>query len=470
MKEHILARGEILKERYRIESVIGRGAYGVVYLAGDLHVAGAAWAVKEMWEGALSGDERAEALELFEKEASLLSELNHTGIPKVVDHFSLGMRHYMVMEYIEGATIDKVAERPDPKTAAGWAIKICDILEYLHGHEPSPVIFRDLKPSNILMTPRGRLSLIDFGIARLFNPGKTKDTHVMGTPGFSPPEQYGTGQSDTRSDIYSLGATLYSLLSGEDVAQFRFSFPPLSKYNPAVTPALEAIVGKCLAANPGDRYQSVRELRDHLKAFEEGKASLPPPAVTRSLASPSPAKHSSLPPVLWIWILYFAVLFLKSHDYEMLIYALLGLMVIFLASLLLIVVSYATGKSTLRNGTLVSLLLAGVFIVLIPNFVRATGSHGGQLTACKSNLKNLGTAMEMYSTDNAGRYPPALSFVTPNYLKVIPTCASAGESTYRYIYTVIPDTYTLWCSGSFHKSVTNKQDFPQYDSVQGLIE
>lgn len=130
-------------------------------------------------------------------------------------------------------------------------------------------------------------------------------------------------------------------------------------------------------------------------------------------------------------------------------------------------------KKKAKGFTLIELMIVIAIIailaaILVPNFLRARAQ--GQLTACKSNLKNIGTALEMYSTDSYGRYPTTITMITPNYLKVIPTCASAGAITYSYVRTQVPDCYTTWCNGTFHTSITGKASYPQYDSIQGLIE
>ncbi|MHC9539643.1 MAG: ankyrin repeat domain-containing protein [Vulcanimicrobiota bacterium] len=298
--------GEILRGRFRIAEILGSGAYGVVYRVQDMENEGVQWAIKEIWEGSLSDDERQEALTRFNHEAALLRSLNHTGIPKVIDFFSIGPCHYIVMEYIEGKTLESLMkEKPlDEHVVIRWAIKICDILDYLHNLKPEPVIFRDLKPDNIMVNPKGRVLLIDFGTARYFNPVKVRDTIALGTPGFSPPEQYGAAQSDTRSDIYALGATIYHLLTGADLESMNFKFPPLRNYNRDFSPVLEKALARSLEADREKRFTDVGEFRRVLKSALDTK--LPPirptapvipasPAVVPGLSSgspgPSPRNH-----------------------------------------------------------------------------------------------------------------------------------------------------------------------------------
>lgn len=170
----------------------------------------------------------------------------------------------LVMEYIAGHTLETIMHRTTGFLAEvyvhNWALQICDALDYLHNHKP-PIIFRDLKPANIMLTYDGVIKLIDFGIARLFNPAKGKDTVVMGTPGYAPLEQYGSGQTDARTDIYALGATLHQLLTRYDPASNPFHFPDCEQMNPAVSPQMTATIKKALASKPTDRYPTVKEMQ-----------------------------------------------------------------------------------------------------------------------------------------------------------------------------------------------------------------
>jgi len=271
MDEVTHSPGEILRGRYRIEGVIGSGAYGMVYRAADMSAGGSVRAIKEIWEANLDDDERRVALDLFRKEVTILGGLNHPGIPGILEFFSENNHHYIVMEFIDGKTMeDTVGEKkPEPATAVAWGTSICEILEYLHSMKPAPIIFRDLKPSNIMIMQSGRVMMIDFGIARFFNPMKDRDTSVLGTPGFAAPEQYGRSQSDARSDIYSLGATLFNSISGRDPANFGFFIPPLSRFAPGVSPELERVVARCLNRDPAQRYGSAAEVRKELQECPE---------------------------------------------------------------------------------------------------------------------------------------------------------------------------------------------------------
>jgi serine/threonine-protein kinase len=216
-----------LQGRYIILDKLGQGGMGAVYQATDKRIGGKVWAIKEMSDAAIAAPyEKARAIAAFEQEAQLLARLDHTNIPKVTDFFTENQKHYIVMEFVPGETLEERVERQvvpcHEQEVREWAGQLCDVLSYLHSLTP-PIIFRDLKPANIMLTPHGELKLIDFGIARLFRPGKVKDTQVIGTPGYAPPEQHGHGQTDARSDVYSLGVVLHHLVTLHDPAATPFT-------------------------------------------------------------------------------------------------------------------------------------------------------------------------------------------------------------------------------------------------------
>ena len=269
--------GRIIKCRYRIQSLLGAGASGSVYLVNDLESPGekVQWAVKEISPIQLNEDGSDDAGELFRRECAVLKSLNHPSIPKLIDSFSWSNRLYMVMEHVQGESAEAMMKKSgmplDAAQVLSMARELSLILQYLHEQIPAPLIYRDLKPSNIVITEKGKLRLIDFGIARYHASEKIKDTYVYGTPGFSPPEQYGLGQTDRRSDIYALGATLYYLLTREDICQFHFRFPQVTAYNRKVPRPFETLIMKCLSRNPDDRYQSAAELLSGLSQIEKAQ-------------------------------------------------------------------------------------------------------------------------------------------------------------------------------------------------------
>ena len=262
-----LSPGQILNNRYRIVQQLGVGGFGAVYKAMDIHLK-VSCAVKENF------DTSPEAERQFAREANILATLHHPNLPRVTDHFSLpGQGQYLVMDFVEGQDLEKVMEQakqqakgPLPEAQVlEWAEQVCAALAYLHAHQP-PVIHRDIKPANIRLTPGGKAMLVDFGIAKFYDPKQrtTQGARAV-TPGFSPPEQYGQKSTDGRTDIYALGATLYMLLSGqappESIERVTGTpLPPLRSLNPAVSPQTEQVVHTAMALLPDDRYASILDL------------------------------------------------------------------------------------------------------------------------------------------------------------------------------------------------------------------
>ncbi|MEO6888714.1 MAG: protein kinase, partial [Ktedonobacteraceae bacterium] len=266
-----LTEKTILGGRYQLISCIGQGGMGAVYKAADTRFNNRPLAIKEMSKTGLSPVRVQEAESAFEHEALLLADLLHPNLPRIYDHFAENERSYLVMDFIEGQTLEEYLEHegggPLPvETVITWGEQLCDVLGYLHSRQP-PIIFRDLKPSNVMRDERGHLFLIDFGIARLFKPGQSHDTTALGSPGYAAPEQYGKSQSTPRSDIYSLGALLHHLLTGIDPVDQPFFFRPASQVNPRVDPRLEDLLRRMLEMDPNLRPGSTQEvlqgLRDH---------------------------------------------------------------------------------------------------------------------------------------------------------------------------------------------------------------
>jgi len=258
-----LAPGTLLQNRYLIDRLLGGGGQGMVYLARDQRLANRTCAIKEMVDHFIDHAKRIEANDYFAREADTLAQLKHQAIPAITDRFDDQNRHYLVMEYVDGRNLEEeLAARGEP-LPEGLVIDIsrqlCDVLSYLHGHEP-PIIYRDMKPSNVMLTPKGRAVLIDFGIARLFK-AASKGT-MIGTLGFAPPEQY-QGNVDPRSDLYSLGATLHYILTGRDPEKFPpFSFPKIRELRPALSSNLAGAIDAALAYDVNRRPSSVADFRD----------------------------------------------------------------------------------------------------------------------------------------------------------------------------------------------------------------
>ena len=261
-----------LVNRYVIQDVIGVGGMGSVYRARDLHFPNVVKlvAVKEMINNASDPLIRQTIIHNFEREANILATLNHSSIPRIYDYFSLEERSYLVLEFINGKDLEMIIEETEGFMAEEqvlvWAIELCDVLNFLHTHKPDPIIFRDMKPSNVMINQSQHVMLVDFGIAKPFQAGQ-KGT-MIGTEGYSPPEQY-RGESTPLADVYALGATLHHALTRRNPQMeppFSFSERPVRKINPAISADLETVISRALQYNPEDRFQSAEEMKEALVA------------------------------------------------------------------------------------------------------------------------------------------------------------------------------------------------------------
>lgn len=264
-----LPSGKLLQTgRYCVESLIGTGGMGAVYLVRDTHFDGARPVLRALKEMVPRHNEDRTHLELITREANMLATLKHRGIPAVHDLFIETDRVYIVLDFVAGLDLQEVLRRSSemlaPATVIAWMIQLCDIVHYLHSRQPT-VIFRDLKPSNVILTPDNEIVLIDFGIAKIFAPDDKQTT--IGTDGYAAPEQY-EGRAETRSDIYSLGAMLHHMLTRLDPRRYEpFSFAERMPraFNPAISPKLEAVIMRCLRKPLVERFQTVGELEVALR-------------------------------------------------------------------------------------------------------------------------------------------------------------------------------------------------------------
>jgi outer membrane protein assembly factor BamB/tRNA A-37 threonylcarbamoyl transferase component Bud32 len=267
-----LEPGVTLQDRYLVLALHGSGGMSSVYRARDLHFPNVTKvvAVKEMINLATDPTMHEMVVKNFEREADLLATLSHPAIPRIYDYFTQENNSYLVMEFIEGKDLEAVLRELGPEEflpedqVVNWAVELCDVLQYLHNHKPQPVIFRDVKPSNIMVDNHGTIRLIDFGIARVFQPGQ-KGT-MIGTDGYAPPEQY-RGEASPRGDLYALGATLHHLLTRRDPRAeppFSFSERAIRDINPRVSAELEGTINASLAYNPEDRFPSAKDMKTAL--------------------------------------------------------------------------------------------------------------------------------------------------------------------------------------------------------------
>lgn len=253
--------GEIIDGKYEVLREVGRGGMSVVYLAMDKRL-NKQWAIKEFRKDKDDVSKQV-ALKALLDEANLMKKLDHPTLPRIVDIIENNQTVYVIMDYIEGESLNKVLDAygAQPQEAViEWAKQLSEVLDYLHTQSP-PVIYRDMKPANIMLKPDGTVRLIDFGIAREWKEGKAGDTEAIGTRGYAAPEQFGgKGQTDARTDIYSLGVTLYHLVTGKNPAEPPYEIYPIRHWNPSFSSGLEWLIQKCTQLNPGDRYQSCAEV------------------------------------------------------------------------------------------------------------------------------------------------------------------------------------------------------------------
>jgi serine/threonine-protein kinase len=277
--------------QFFITRVIKEGGQGAVFAAIDAH--DHVYAVKQMLDQFTSEGERAAAVERFEAEAALLRGLKHPRIPAVFASYQDEGYHYLVMEFVVGDDLEDIVRqrgRIDEASALRWAGQVCDVLQYLH-HQPIPIIFRDVKPSNIMITPDGDVKLVDFGIAKTFNPTRQQGTQI-GTPGYAPPEQY-QGLATPQSDLYALAATLHHLLSGRDPREHPpFSFPPLRDLVPTVSQRTATVLQRALMMRKEDRYENIAAFRDALIPASATPGNAVGPALTVPIpGTPPPASR-----------------------------------------------------------------------------------------------------------------------------------------------------------------------------------
>lgn len=251
---------DILEGKYRIVKELGKGGMSTVYLAENIRL-GTLWAIKALYKNPSSG------IDIL-AEPNVLKRLMHPALPRIFDILEDDERILLVMDYIEGEALDVCLSRKgsfEEEQVIKWAIELCRVLDYLHHIQPKPIIYRDMKPSNIILTPEGDIKLVDFGIAREFRQEGINDTVYIGTRGYAAPEQYGRGQSDVTTDIYSLGITLHHLLTGKSPNIAPFEILPVRYYQPRCSREVERILQKCTSRESQERYQSAEELRRELE-------------------------------------------------------------------------------------------------------------------------------------------------------------------------------------------------------------
>ncbi len=487
-----LPEGTIVGEKYEIQGLIGRGATGHVYRARDVTRPGSCWAIKEII--AVSGDKEEEGdyFEHFRQEALLLLNLSHPSIIRVIHTFSMRNRHYLVTEFIEGKNLQEIFDdRGRPFTfheIRQWLIQLLGILEYLH-HQPKPVIFRDLKPSNIMITADSRVKLIDFGIARVFVPLKNRDTDIIGTAGFSSPEQYGSGQSDPRSDLYSWAVTAYYLLTDKEPESFAFNFPVVTTFNTTVPPWFSAILSRCLEREPEKRFSSAMEIKELI-----GKSAAPMPLADcdQSLPhSPSMVNLGAMFIVLAIvavFSLLLACYFPAEQGTGVIEFFVLAIGLVFFSvynaifkrEAAALLPYFMTGGSAWKKHILLFCQKLTLFLRLLPiaalavlilrfQWALSSGSYSAapDYHACRGNEVELAGHVKRYARAHGGSLPPRLSRMIPTLISAIPTCPAAGRDTYSDGYRVneTSGVFTICCSGHHHEKYSSRKNHPVFTGI-----
>lgn len=297
-----LKAGDLLQDRYEIQEVVGMGGMGAVYRSRDRNFKAIRLvAIKEMISQVTDPLVRKNIFNIFEREANILATLRHPAIPRIYDYFTIKERAYLVLEFVHGKNLERLLSETEDFFAEeqilAWAIELCDVLEYLHSYKPEPIIFRDVKPSNIMSTLQNHIALVDFGIAKVFESGQ-KNT-MVGTQGYSPPDQY-RGEATPKVDIYALGATLHHLLTLRDPqleAPFSFGERPILEINQNVTPQLATVVERALEYKPEDRYASASEMKEALMSVARQTGTL----LNLSILSPGTPTQSVGVKPLWVF-------------------------------------------------------------------------------------------------------------------------------------------------------------------------
>lgn len=264
------AIGSVIDGKYEVLKQIGKGGMSKVYLAMDKRL-NKQWAIKELRRKERDKENEVVVQGLI-AEANLMKKLDHPSLPRIVDIIETNQTIYIVMDYIEGETLHTILKKSGPQDqemVIEWAKQLCSVLHYLHTRDPA-IIYRDMKPGNVMVTPNGNIKLIDFGIAREYKEQQIQDTVSLGTKGYAAPEQFGgKGQTDGRTDIYCLGVTLYHLLTGKNPCEPPYQLYPIRYWNPSLSAGLEKIIMKCTQLDPKDRYQNCGELMYALENYEK---------------------------------------------------------------------------------------------------------------------------------------------------------------------------------------------------------
>jgi len=467
-----LETGTVLNNLYRVIKLLGKGAMGNVYLVERIKE-DKKFVVKELIFSSKTGPDPETAREIFFREAEFMVKFDHPGMPRTHGIFSEDGKDYLVMDYIEGDTLEDLIEKKQEiitiDNAIKWTLDLANILDYLHNYFHAPIVYRDLKPSNIIITSDNSAKLVDFGIARYYNPDKNTDTFSYGSPGYAAPEQYkGRGQSSPQTDVFGLGVILFQMLTKYDPTVKPFSFPSMDSLNPSVSGELANIVIRAIELDPLNRYISIRELKESLEKYT-GKYK----------DSPSEKTISERPPfflfrqfhlIYGLVIVVLAGFFMDFYFGTKVIIAIFSIFfcAVFFGLVYFDILSGKKDKFHISISELIIMLMINGILaaIFLPGFLCARGR--GQLAACSSNMEEIAIRLEMYAEDNDGLYPEKLDLLNMKP-RVCPCC----EEVYNYEHNDSFDNYTLSCgkpeSHIKTHSVTDNGCWPQYSPHKGIM-
>jgi len=501
-----LETGAVLNNIYRVVNLLGKGSMGNVYLVERIED-DKKFVVKELNFSQEAGLDHSTAKEIFHREAEFMAKINHHGVPKMYGVFSQDGKNYLTMDYIEGKTLEEIINSSDlplkEEDAIKWTIELAAILDYLHNSFHQPIVYRDLKPANIIIKPDGKTVLVDFGIARYYNPDKENDTFSYGSPGYAAPEQYkGRGRSTPQTDIFALGVILFQMLTKYDPSLKPLTFPSMKSINPAVSEKLEIIVKRSIELEPLKRYISVQEFKETLEKYAHIRVptkSKKPPKNPNKWAVRSNQFACATIAVFVINILLFSI---TPNLTRVIRFDGTARQIDITAAWILVTPIFLCPVAGLITGIIGSIKAAGdifgepagnaigcnIFIIIVlillppimvPNFLCARAS--AHFAACESNLKKLATALDIYASENNGVYPAGFYKLLEEsknkepYMSKIPDCVKSNKfydkkDLTSYEYTVSKDfkNFTIWCTQG-HLNSGGPTGYPQYSPSQGLI-
>ena len=506
----ILETGTVINDIYRVVRLLGKGSMGHVYLVERIKD-DKKFVVKELNFSQEAGLDIYAAKEIFHREAEFMAKINHPGVPKMYGVFPLDGKDYLTMDYIEGKTLEEIintSEGPiSEENAIKWTVELADILNYLHNSFHQPIVYRDLKPSNIIIKPDGNPVLVDFGIARYYNPDKNSDTFSYGSPGYAAPEQYkGRGQSTPQSDVFGLGVILFQMLTGYDPSLHPLQFPSMKKLNPLISEKLEEIVLKSIQLDPLKRYISMVEFKEILEKYkkpykfsknetEEIKKTSSPIAFSCHNRLCSIFKRITI--ILFVLNITATCKVVTTFPYSKaasanVFWGITSLLII-LSSILWTIfmfnekdgtsethknTSITSSKSADKTFSIIILLIMVLSLTFVPNFQK--GRADQQFCRCEWNLKKMAEAIELYGTDNNGNYPHDLYKLlrikkyNNELYNNIPACPQyefnrnyKKLNSYGYSFSDKYENFTLWCIDG-HPDANGEPGFPRYSRNNGM--